>query len=125
MRRKLVKSFVAFLLTMICMVFCFGCADANKAFVVEGEPTVTCVYNEETKVYDVTVDGIAKNQGNKEWSSVSITYALYDENGYIVGVATAFVTYVGAQGSWRFNATGQADYPTVSVELVEFDGYEK
>ena len=125
MRGKIVKSFALFLLTIMCTVFCFACADASEAFVVEGEPTFTCVYNEETNVYDVAIDGLAKNQGKKEWSSVCLTYALYDENGYMVGIAQAYITYVGAQGTWRFSATGTADYPTISVELIEIGGYEK
>ena len=122
---KVRKSFALLILSIICALFCFGCADANEAFEVVGESTFTCVYNEETQKYDVTVMGLAKNNGDSAWETLSVTFALYDEDGYMIGTATDFVSYVEAQGSWRFSATGTANYPTASVKVVEFDGYEK
>ena len=122
---KVRKSFALLILSIICALFCFGCADANEAFEVVGESTFTCVYNEETQKYDVTVMGLAKNNGDSAWETLSVTFALYDEDGYRIGTATDFVSYVEAQGSWRFSATGTANYPTASVKVVEFDGYEK
>jgi hypothetical protein len=122
---KVRKSFALLILSILCTLFCFGCADANEAFEVVGEPTFTCVYNEETKQYDVDVTGLAQNNGNIAWEMLSVTFALYDEDGYMIGTAIDTVSYVETEGSWRFTATGTTSYPTVSVKLVEFDGYEK
>ena len=122
---KVRKSFALLIVSILCTLFCFGCADANEVFEVVGEPAFSCVYNEETKEYDVVVDGVAKNKGDKAWEMLSVTFALYDEDGYMIGTAIDTVSYVEAQGSWRFTATGTASYSTVSVKLVEFEGYEK
>lgn len=122
---KVRKSFALLILSIVCTLFCFGCADANEAFEVVGEPTFTCVYNEETQKYDVTVMGLAKNNGDSVWETLYVSFALYDAEGYMVGTATDSVSYVDAQGSWRFSATGTANYPTASVKFVEFEGYEK
>ena len=122
---KVRKSLALLILSILCTLFCFGCADVNEDFEVVGEPTFSCVYNEETQKYDVVVTGLAQNNGNTAWETLSVTFALYDEDGYMIGTAIDTVSYVEAQGSWRFTATGTASYPTVSVKLVEFAGYEK
>lgn len=125
MSMKVKKSFALLILSILCTLFCFGCADVNEDFEVVGEPTFSCVYNEETACYDVTVDGAAKNNGDKAWEYVLITFALYDEQGNMIGVAKDTVDYVEIQGGWRFSAKGEVRYPTHSIKFVEFEGYEK
>jgi hypothetical protein len=74
---------------------------------------------------NVTVDGVAKNNGDEAWEYVLITFALYDEQGNMIGVAKDTVDYVEIQGGWRFSAKGEVRYPTHSIKFVEFEGYEK
>ena len=134
MRAKTLKSVVCILLSILCMYMFSGglmlgswvegkINDPNKEFTVVGDTTVTCTYNEELKGYDVLVEGIAKNNGDRTWEWLTITVMLYDQEGNALGSAMDSIEYISAQGTWRFRATGIASYEVASANLYEFSGY--
>lgn len=54
--------------------------------------------------YYVTISGALKNISNTKFSYVSITFTLYDQNGYNVGTAMANMNYLEAGGTWKYEA---------------------
>ena len=120
MKTKAVKSFTLLIATLLCSLFCFGCTKTSEAMKLVGEPAFTCVYNEETKQYDVVVDGIAKNIEDEDLTYVYVKFALYDENHHLIGLAVDSIDLVLAEETWHFCATDATYYPVVSIELREF-----
>ena len=121
MKTKMKRVFAALLLTVACMLTCFGCTPANKAFKIVGEPTFSYVYDEEYQQYDVIIEGVAKNNSDDKMEWISLTFVIYDEGGNTIGVAEDDVTYVAPQGTWRFCARGSSKYEPISIKLVKFE----
>lgn len=141
MRRKFFKSFALTLLTLICTMACSGCYfagmvlgvgaalldekinDANKAFALVGEPTITCTYNKETQKYDVVIDGVVKNNSDKRWQICYVDLLLYDTDNTLLGESFVYAGYdIEPSGTWRFYATAQTNYEAVSVKVYDFTG---
>ena len=121
MRKKIVKSFAFVILTMLCTILCFSCTLREGNLELVGEPTFTCVYNEEAKVYDVAVEGLAKNISDEyDTSYVYVLIKLYDENHHLIGQAADSIELVLAQETWHFLATTTTYYEVASVELYKF-----
>ena len=121
MRKKIVKSFAFVILTMLCALFCFSCTLPEGKLQLLEEPTFTCVYNEETKQYDVAVEGLAKNISDEyDTSYAYVTIRLYDENHHLIGQAADTIDWVSAQETWHFRATTTTHYEVASVELYKF-----
>ena len=121
MRKKIVKSFAFVILTILCTMLCFACTDKEESFELVGEPIFICVYNEETKQYDVAVEGLAKNNSDEKFTYVYVTIKLYDENHHLVGQARESIDLVLAQETWHFCTTTTTHYEVASVELYKFD----
>ena len=141
MRRKIIKSLLAMALTVICMMTCSGCYmfiyalgigaaiaddkinDANKAFTVVQEPIVTCVYNEETQMYDVAIDGVAQNTSEEMWALNYMELILYDEDNNVVDdVYRYYGIYVPASQTWRFWASATTAHPVAYATVSDFGG---
>ena len=125
MKTSIKRAFALVVMSIVCMFSCLGCAlfnDANEEFVLVGEPIFSCVYDEEDKVYNVAVEGYAKNNCDDEWSWVDVTFVLYDENKNIIGTADDSISYLEAQATWHFRAMASTSYVVASVELRTFDG---
>lgn len=54
--------------------------------------------------YYVTISGALKNISNTKLTYVSITFTLYDKDGYNVGTAMANMNYLDAGGIWKYEA---------------------
>lgn len=141
MRVKILRSLALTVLTVICTTACSGCYffgmafgigaalldeeinDANKAFELVGEPTVSCVYNEETQTYSVVIDGVVKNTSEDEWSLTSMEFVLYDEDSNVVG--TTF-DYCGVDvlslETYRFYVSAETPQEVTSVKLYDLMG---
>ncbi len=132
MKRKF--KFLALLLTLILSVGAFsGCFltalivdeivnKPEEVMEVVGEPEVVCTYDEESKMYNVSVNGIVKNNSEYDWDWVSISVMLYDADGNVLDSAYDSVDYIAANGSWRFCATAMTSYEVVSAKGYEFTG---
>ena len=132
MKRKL--KLLVLLLTVVLSIGMFsGCFfvaslieeavnNPEEALEIVGEPTITCVYNEEYKQYDVTVDGIVKNNSEDKWEWVNITVMLYDAEDNALGSAYGYIDYIEANGTWRFRATAMTSYEATSAKAYDFSG---
>ena len=134
MKTKIIKSLALIIVSILTVCMFSSCFilgsiidekinNANDSFELVGKPTVSCVYNEDLKAYDVVVEGVAKNNSDKKWEWVDITLMLYDAENNALGSAYTSIEYINAQGTWRFCATAVTSYEPTSVELFQFSGY--
>lgn len=141
MRVKILRSLALTVLTVICTTACSGCYffgaalgigaivldeeinDANKAFELVGEPTISCVYNEETQTYSVVIDGVVKNISEDTWDLTLIDFVLYDEDNNVVGTTVAYCGVdVLSLETYRFYASAETPQEVTSVKLYDLMG---
>ena len=120
MRKKFLKAFTLLLVTMLCALYCFACTLPEARMELVGEPTFTCVYNEETKVYDIVVEGVAKNSSDVDGSYVAVRFWLYDENQHLIEDAGASIDRLPAEKYWHFSAKTTTHYEVASIQFHEF-----
>ena len=72
-----------------------------------------------------TIEGTIKNNTNKQYSYVQVTFNLYDADGAQIGTAFTNINNLEANGLWKFKALGAlGDGKTVaSYKLMEITGW--
>ncbi len=72
-----------------------------------------------------TIEGSIKNNTDKQYSYVQVTFNLYDSDGAQIGSALANINNLDANGIWKFKAIGSlGDGKSVaSYKLVEITGF--
>ena len=78
----------------------------------------TCVPGE----FSSNIVGVVKNNTDKDYSYLQITFTLYDIDGNVVGSAFANVNNIKAGGTWRFEAMFFEDN-AATWELDEITGW--
>lgn len=75
--------------------------------------------------FSYTVEGSIKNNTNKQYSYVQVTFNLYDADGAQIGSALANINNLEANGLWKFKAIGSfGEGETVaSYKLMEITGF--
>ena len=68
------------------------------------------------------ITGTIKNNTNKQYSYVQVTFNLYDANGAQIGTALANINNLEANGTWKFKAIGTTEKPA-SYKLAEITGW--
>ena len=68
------------------------------------------------------VTGTIKNNTNRQYSYVQVTFNLYDEDGAQIGTAMANVNNLEANGTWKFKALGITE-EVASYKLMEITGW--
>lgn len=68
------------------------------------------------------VTGTIKNNTQKEYSYVQVTFNLYDAEGAQIGTALANINNLEANGTWKFKAIGGTE-KAVSYKLAEITGW--
>ena len=68
------------------------------------------------------VTGSIKNNTNRQYSYVQVTFNLYDEDGAQIGTAMANVNNLEANGTWKFKALGITE-EVASYKLMEITGW--
>ena len=71
------------------------------------------IYNENGSVSKnglATISGKIKNNKNKIYTNIVITYSLYDKNRNKIGTASTTIQYINEKEELEFNATGTAQY---------------
>lgn len=73
--------------------------------------------------YDVHIKGKLKNISSKEFSYVSVTFALYDKDGNQIETAFDNINYLQPGSTWNFDATmfGWIDIRPKSCKLVNVE----
>jgi len=69
----------------------------------------------------ITINGEIKNNTNKTYSYVQVTFTLYDASGAQVGTALANINNFEANGTWRFEAIGTGK--AVSYKCTDIIGW--
>ena len=72
--------------------------------------------------FSSNIVGVVKNNTNKDYSYLQITFTLYDIDGNVVGSAFANVNNIKAGGTWRFEAMFFEDN-AATWELDEITGW--
>lgn len=78
----------------------------------------TCIPGE----FSSNIVGVVKNNTNKDYSYLQITFTLYDIDGNVVGSAFANVNNIKAGGTWKFEAMFFEDN-AATWELDEITGW--
>lgn len=71
------------------------------------------------------IEGTIKNNTNKQYSYVQVTFNLYDASGNQVGTAMDNVNNLEPNGTWKFKAIDLSGYgeKVVSYKLMEVTGW--
>lgn len=99
-------------------------AATSSSETVEFEPTqigddfLMTEFNANQSLLSTTIDGVIKNVSDKDYSFVSITFALYDKNGNKLEEISDEITGLKAGETWKFEVVGTAD--AASMEASDF-----
>lgn len=74
-------------------------------------------------LYDTYITGEIKNNTNKKYSYVSVTFILYDEDGSQIGTAIDSIFDLEPNGTWKFKATTLEYDKVSSFKLSEISGH--
>ncbi len=72
-----------------------------------------------------TIEGSIKNNTNKQYSYVQVTFNLYDTDGAQIGTALANINNLEANGLWKFKAIGSLGNgkSVATYKLMEITGW--
>ena len=123
-KRKIVKVITILLLTIYLFgaSSCFGALGglSKLNYSIEGELQMSVDYTQYLG-YSCSIKGKLKNKSLTTYSYVSVTFAVYDENGIQIENAMDNMNYLQSGGIWQFNATmlGWTDVRPKSCKLVD------
>lgn len=70
------------------------------------------------------INGYIKNNTNKEYSYVQVTFNLYDKDGNQLGTAVDNINNLEANGRWKFKAIALSETDSIaSYKLAEITGF--
>ncbi len=111
MKKKLILTVATLFSLCLILCSCDGLFDSSNS---SGQTTTDQLQSVETPEYSceytkglgysVTVTGALKNVSNKKYSYVSITFTLYDADGYNIGTAMDNMNYLDTGESWKYKA---------------------
>ncbi len=121
---------------IVSLIMCFLCIGAVSAFssceLTDYDDTSSSQYQILEGVdmqvdydsylgYSVEISGQLKNVSRKEFSYVSVTYAVYGASGEQLETAMDNTNYLQAGATWRFKATmfGWVDEKPTSCKIVD------
>lgn len=127
MKKKIINCLMLMVVGIMFLVFAVGSTDStttttgtssDKLELVE----VTSAYNDGYSSY--YIEGSIKNNTDKEYSYVQVTFNLYDADGVQVGTAMDNINHLDANGTWKFKAIGLSSGGNVaSYKLTEITGW--
>lgn len=69
------------------------------------------------------IEGKIKNNTDKEYSYVEVTFNLYDKDGNQLGTAMDNINNLEPNGTWKYKATSWTTEKVASYKLVEITGW--
>lgn len=110
-KSKTLLTLLSLLFSVILSMLCTSClffdlVDEND-LVTTSQPQMRV--EEIFGTYYVTITGSMKNTSNKTMDYVSVTFALYDDYGNVVGSALDNQLSLGAGQTWMYSATGMSN----------------
>ena len=125
---KKIFSIMLSILMAISLVGCFSSSDKNDGnssrYEIVGEIDMSVDYNSYFG-YSVEIKGKLKNTSRREFSYVSVSFAIYDENGNQLETALDNMNYFQSGSTWAFNAQmiGWTEVEPKSCKLVEVNAW--
>jgi len=126
MKKKITNSLLLILVGIMFLVFAVGSSSntttssgtsSEELELVE----ITSAYTSYSSYY---IEGSIKNNTEKEYSYVQITFNLYDAEGAQIGTAIDNINNLEPNGIWKFKAIGLAPAGNVaSYKMVEISGW--
>ena len=125
------KKILCIIMAIFMAIGLWGCStlldddDATSArYEIVGQTKMNVDYDSYLG-YSVEITGKLKNTTNKEFSYVSVTFALYDADGNQIETALDNMNYLQAGATWSFKATviGWTDVEPKSYKLVEVSAF--
>ena len=125
------KKFLSILVAILMAIGLTGCFssladdDTNSSrYEFVGEVDMSVDYNSYWG-YSVDIKGKLKNTSRSEFSYVSVTFAIYDEDGNQIETALDNMNYLQAGSVWTFNATmiGWTEEEPKSCRLVNVEAW--
>ena len=129
------QTVISFILTIIILVVISGAFGGNNSNLMS---TGTNPDNQEkftleeghigsSDEYGISykIEGTIKNNTDKQYNYVQVTFNLYDKDGAQIGSALANINNLEANGLWKFKAIGSiGDGKSVdSYKLIEITGF--
>lgn len=126
-----VNSIVAVIIAVIIgLTFIFiGESDNDLSSIIENEQIEEFSLSKETAGYSdgfaFYIEGGIRNNTNKQYSYVQVSFNLYDKNGVQIGTALANVNNLEPNGVWKFKAIGLGGEANdvKTYKLMEIVGY--
>ena len=69
------------------------------------------------------IQGEIKNNTDKEYSYVQVTFNLYDKDGSQLGTAVDNINYLEPNATWKYKAIGLVTEKVDSYKFVEIIGW--
>ena len=69
------------------------------------------------------IEGEIKNNTNKQYSYVQVSFNLYDSKGNQLGTALANINNLDSNATWKYKAIGLTTEKVTSYKLVEVTGW--
>ena len=125
------KKIISVFMTILISIGFFGCStvlddDDTTSTRYEIVGTTKMIVDYDSYLgYSVEITGKLKNTTKKEFSYVSVTFALYDAEGSQIETALDNMNYLQAGAVWSFKATviGWTDEEPKSYKLVEVSAF--
>lgn len=125
---KKILSFVLIIVTLVSLSGCFSLLDDkgvnSSRYEFVGEVDMAVDYNSYLG-YSVNIKGVLKNTTGKEFSYVSVTFAIYDKDGNQIGTALDNMNYLQPGSTWSFDAImlGWTEDQPESYKLIKVDAW--
>ena len=99
--------------------------NTNKVQNVVNEEKFTLVSDKSTtdSLGTTYIEGKIKNNTDKEYSYVQVTFNLYDKDGAQLGTAMDNINNLEPNGIWKYKAMGLVTEKVASYKLVEITGW--
>ena len=121
------KKFLIVLMATLMVINLTACSglldsdnDSSSRYEFVGELDMSVDYSSYLG-YSVEIRGKLKNTSSREFSYVSVTFAIYDENGNQIETALDNMNYLQPGSTWTFNASmlGWTEVQPKSCKLVD------
>lgn len=118
---------ISFLLVVIILGAVVGMTGENNSTPtsIQEQEKFTLVSDEKTSDgYGVTyIQGEIKNNTEKTYSYVQVTFNLYDASGAQIGTAMDNINNLEAKGTWKYKALAYVTEDVASYKFVEITGW--
>lgn len=123
MKKKITNSLLLILVGIMFLVFAVGSgSDTTKGDGKLELVEVTSAYNDGFSSY--YIEGTIKNNTDKTYSYVQVTFNLYDADGALIGTAMDNINNLEPNGVWKFKALNLSSSGNVaSYKLAEITGW--